>query len=234
MIETVSVKHNERFELSDKRIFKFKPGLNLILGPNTSGKTSLLTAIKYHCCCEDTYGFCHNNFCNKDTFNRLLKDFPAKVTGKISKTFLYRPEELKENFDCGHSDIGTLRMLQARFESNGEGRYNYHEKFIKQLTDNNKWTSLEKERAVENNIDIDNNVLILFDEPENSMAINMQFGLFDWLYEFAKSSSRLQLIITTHSIAAFGLTKKEDVNTIEMTNGWIDKIINETKERLYL
>ena len=47
MITNIKVsKSNERFTFSDHHNFKFKPGLNLILGANTCGKTSLLNIIK--------------------------------------------------------------------------------------------------------------------------------------------------------------------------------------------
>ena len=59
------------------------------------------------------------------------------------------------------------------------------------------------------------------------MAINMQFGLFDWFYEFAEAwGDRLQLIIASHSVAAFKLAEKNLplVNVIELNKGWVKKI----------
>ena len=38
----------------------------------------------------------------------------------------------------------------------------------------------------EQKLEYDNKLVIIADEPENSMALNMQFGLFDWFLEFAK------------------------------------------------
>lgn len=99
----------------------------------------------------------------------------------------------------------------ANFQSRGEGRRSYHDHFINYVQQNYMFTPEELKTLKEDyNGDIDvKTLLITADEPENSMAINMQFGLFDWFYEFAKAwGDRVQIIVATHSVAAFKMAQK--------------------------
>lgn len=233
MIEKISVKRNPFFKNSDFREFNFKPGLNILLGPNTSGKSSLINIIKYYNAYVERKSEVIQNFHNYAHYKYMLERGPAKVTGKISRVLEYKPQELHENSNLNFMQTDTLTAIASRFQSKGEGRYSYHNFFVDYVTNNQKLTNYELEALKEQKLEYDNKLVIIADEPENSMALNMQFGLFDWFLEFAETwKDKLQIIIASHSLAAYTLTNNNNVNIIEMNKGWVNKINNQVKMAL--
>lgn len=222
---------DSRFRNCDIRDIDFKPGINLLLGANTSGKTSIISAIQEFEAYSDNFWSENQNLDLLKNYHLRIKErFNVEITGKVCKYINYKPQELAEvrdfNFDT-QSDFRT--RLMSNFQSRGEGRRSYHDHFLIYVQNNQKFTTDEVQTlkdTYDGEIDI-KTLLITADEPENSMAINMQFGLFDWFYEFAEAwGERLQLIIATHSVAAFKLAEKNLplVNVIELNKGWVKKI----------
>ena len=215
----------------------FKPGLNLILGANTSGKTSILEAIQRY------VGYTNNLWSEKQELNHIkniqmsIKDlYNVDVKGSVCKYLNYKPQELKEVTDFNYNTQSNFTTrIMSHFQSRGEGRRSYHEDFVSYVQNNYKFTEEELQKlkdSYDKDIDI-KTLLITADEPENSMAINMQFGLFDWFCEFAKAwGDRLQIIVATHSVAAFKIAEKNlpFVNVIELNKGWVTKINKKIKE----
>lgn len=236
MITSIKIfKSNKRFAFSDHHNFKFKPGLNLILGANTCGKTSLLNIIKQFNCYEPF------DMLEKDV--QLLKNYPVKldnlkkqgtqVKGKISKVLEYKPQELHESYDLRLMQTDLKTALLSKYQSKGQGRTSYHDWFSQYLTNNAKFREKDLETIEELKIPYEKGFMILSDEPENSLAINMQFGLFDWFYQLAEAyKEHCQIIIATHSIAAFTMVKNPNVNIIEMNEGWVDMILDRVREVL--
>lgn len=240
MIEHIDIKRlkpESRFRNCDIRHMDFKPGLNLILGANTSGKTSILEAIQRY------VGYTNNLWSEKQELNHIkniqmsIKDlYNVDVIGSVCKYLNYKPQELKEVTDFNYNTQSNFTTrIMSHFQSCGEGRRSYHEDFVKYVQNNYKFTEEELQKlkdSYDKDIDI-KTLLITADEPENSMAINMQFGLFDWFCEFAKAwGDRLQIIIATHSVAAFKIAEKNlpFVNVIELNKGWVTKINKKIKE----
>ena len=235
MIEELHIKRlkpDSRFRYCDIRNITFKPGINLILGANGSGKTSIIKAIQsYMTYSSDFWSekqhldlISHYHIRTKETYN-------VDIKGKICKYINYKPQELSEVRDLDYNtqcDFAT-RVL-SNFQSKGEGRRCYHDSFVDFVQHNSRFTKEEVETLKENisvdHIDI-KTLLVTSDEPENSMAINMQFGLFDWFCEFAEAwGNNLQLIIASHSVAAFKLAEKNlpYVNVIELNKNWVKNI----------
>lgn len=222
---------DSRFRFCDIRHMDFKPGLNLILGANTSGKTSILESIQ-------TYVGYVRDFWSEKQHLDLIKNYHlaikerynVEIKGSVCKYLSYKPEELKEVTDFEYNTQSDFKTrVMANFQSRGEGRRSYHDHFINYVQQNYMFTPEELKTLKENyNGDIDvKTLLITADEPENSMAINMQFGLFDWFYEFSKVwGDRVQIIVATHSVAAFKMAQKNlpDVNVIELNKGWVKRI----------
>lgn len=222
---------DSRFRFCDIRDMDFKPGLNLILGANTSGKTSILESIQ-------TYvGYARDFWSEKqhldliENYHLTIKErYNVEIKGGVCKYLSYKPEELKEVTDFEYNTQSDFKTrVMANFQSRGEGRRSYHDHFINYVQQNYMFTPEELKTLKEDyNGDIDvKTLLITADEPENSMAINMQFGLFDWFYEFAKVwGDRVQIIVATHSVAAFKMAQKNlpDINVIELNKGWVKRI----------
>jgi predicted ATPase len=209
----------------------FKPGLNLILGANTSGKTSILESIQsYVGYTRDFWSEKQHLDLIKNYHKSIQERYNVDIKGGICKYLSYKPEELKEVTDFEYNTQSDFKTrVMSNFQSRGEGRRSYHDHFINYVQQNYMFTPDELKTLKENydgDIDI-KTLLITADEPENSMAINMQFGLFDWFYEFAKVwGDRVQIIVATHSVAAFKMAQKNlpDVNIIELNKGWVKRI----------
>ena len=222
---------DSRFRFCDIRDMDFKPGLNLILGANTSGKTSILESIQsYVGYSRDFWSEKQHLDLIKNYHKSIQERYNVDIKGGICKYLSYKPEELKEVTDFEYNTQSDFKTrVMSNFQSRGEGRRSYHDHFINYVQQNYMFTPDELKRLKENydgDIDI-KTLLITADEPENSMAINMQFGLFDWFYEFAKAwGDRVQIIVATHSVAAFKMAQKNlpDVNVIELNKGWVKRI----------
>lgn len=234
MIEHIDIKRlrpDSRFRFCDIRHMDFKPGLNLILGANTSGKTSILESIQsYVGYSRDFWSEKQHLDLIKNYHKSIQERYNVDIKGGICKYLSYKPEELKEVTDFEYNTQSDFKTrVMSNFQSRGEGRRSYHDHFINYVQQNYMFTPDELKTLKENydgDIDI-KTLLITADEPENSMAINMQFGLFDWFYEFAKAwGDRVQIIVATHSVAAFKMAQKNlpDVNVIELNKGWVKRI----------
>lgn len=229
MLKNIKIKRitqDSRFGNCDIRKLTFKPGLNLLVGANTCGKSSILQAI---CLFNgyDTHFTNRQNFRSLDCSRNILSNYRVEIEGKISKLIEYAPHQFKEKSDLNFMQGSTGDAILAKFQSSGEGRRSYHDFFVKHVSENHKFNAKEID-DLENwtNEEYEDGLIIIADEPENSMAINMQFGLFDWFYAFSKANPNLQIIIATHSAAAFKLIEKNspDINVIEFNKGWIKKI----------
>ena len=234
MIEHIDIKRlrpDSRFRFCDIRHIDFKPGLNLILGANTSGKTSIIESIQsYVTYARDFWSEKQHLDLIKNYHKSIQERYNVDIKGGICKYLSYKPEELKEVTDFEYNTQSDFKTrVMSNFQSRGEGRRSYHDHFINYVQQNYMFTPDELKTLKENydgDIDI-KTLLITADEPENSMAINMQFGLFDWFYEFTKVwGDRLQIIVATHSVAAFKMAQKNlpDVNVIELNKGWVKRI----------
>lgn len=241
MIEHLHIKRllpDSRFRYCDIRHIDFKPGINLILGANGSGKSSIIN------CIQSFEGYSNSFWSERQELShlknyhlRIKENYNVEITGKICKYINYKPQELVENKDFDYNTQSDFRTrVMSNFQSRGEGRRSYHDHFTLFVQNNQRFTTDEVQELKENYnpelIDL-KTLLITADEPENSMAINVQFGLFDWFYEFAETwGERLQLIIASHSVAAFKLAEKNLplVNVIELNKGWVKRIINRINE----
>lgn len=224
MINRIKIKRSPRFINCDLKEIEFKPGLNIILGANTSGKSSLIEVIKGFNAFQDDFGKGSQNLLYTKMFqDDTLKKYKVEVEGKFCKLLSYKPESLKEQFDLSYIGTDLVTMINSKFQSRGEGRRHYHEFFVRYVEKNHSFTKDEIEHI---KVDYEpEQLIIVADEPENSMAINMQFALFDWFLDFAKTyKDKLQIIIATHSIAAFKMANREDVNIIELNKNWIKNI----------
>lgn len=230
MINKIIVRRNPRFKNSDFKEFTFKPGLNIIVGPNTSGKSSLLSIIRQFNGYEGN--FWSNTTQDFEYYNShvlRLKYSHSIVEGKISKLVEYQPQELHEQNNLNFMQSSIFTAVNSKFQSNGEGRYSYHEEFFQKLTNNSKLDDKQIQTLIDKKLEFDNNLILIADEPDNSMSLIMQFGLFEYFKNLCNVNPRLQVIIATHSLAAYCM---KDVNIIEMNKNWIAKTIKKCKMAL--
>ena len=129
-------------------------------------------------------------------------------------------------------DIFTA--ISGHFSSKGESSYDYHTWFSENLKKTCKLNDEQTKELVDNKIEYDNNCIIIADEPDNSMALNMQFGLFKWFENLCILNKNIQIIVETQSLAAYIMINNPNVNIIEMNKGWINKILKECKKALQI
>ena len=206
MINTITLqKDTQRFQLCDLNKIDFIPGLNIITGANTSGKSSLLSIVKEFNYYRDDV----SASAGEKDMHQIFADNPVNlekygcksVKGKVSKVVEYELGELNAwtRFITKHKDFNATQLSQIKAEG----------------------------------IKISKDLIILADEPENNLSIMMQFKLADWFHDLVlRAEEKVQVIIATNSIPLILLKDKPRVNLIELNNGWSETIIQKLKERL--
>lgn len=225
-------RHNKesRFNNCDIKNICFKPGLNIIVGGNASGKSTILEIIKDFNCLDDMprrQGYQRQNLSLASSRRNYLKEqYNVEVEGIISKVIPYNPQELKESFSFDFMMSGIFTAVESKFQSSGEGRFNYHLSFVERLQTNKNFNEAENSQIKEYNVPVDNSLIIVSDEPENSQSLIAQIGLFRWFRDFCQANPSVQVIIATHSIAIFTneFLNNPDINYIELSKNWIKTI----------
>jgi len=232
MIEHCKIKRlrpETRFRFCDIRNIDFKPGLNLLVGANTSGKSSILECIRRYYCYDNQWKYEQDFSYIKNKHLSLEQDLNVKITANLCQLIEYQPNANKNKESFDFLQTGTKEYVMSKFQSSGESNRNYHDWFVQKIINSSSDIISEEQLNYIKNANLiynKNELVILADEPENSLAINLQFGLFDWFYNFCKINSKAQVIIATHSIAAFEMYKNaySNINYIELTKGWLRTI----------
>ena len=153
MIEHLHIKRltpDSRFRNCDIRHIDFKPGINLLLGANTSGKTSIISAIQEFEAYSDSFWSENQNLDLLKNYHLRIKErFNVEITGKVCKYINYKPQELAEVRDFNYDTQSDFRTrIMSNFQSRGEGRRNYHDNFLIYVQNNQKFTTDEENENV--------------------------------------------------------------------------------------
>lgn len=234
------------------RIFKFKPGINIIIGENGSGKSTLLNIISQFLFCNNTTSsylpdVLHFPELFKSYDSTDLLDGVAVHHDYKTKAFrLKLSDELSEN-DIQDFQENFSLSLQTRGNSVGEKTYKsishlFYEIFkntkdygflikeIKGMTTiaNDFWKKRLNNLLAyysKNKIKISNSDLeytILMDEPDRNLDIDKIEELYKTI-SYRKEKS--QLIVVIHNpILIYKLSKLDYVNFIEMKRGYLQKV----------
>ena len=247
MIYKVVIKDNDRSPLHylpDLDNFKngmeytFKPGVNLIVGENGCGKTTLMNLIKkyliidYTECGKGEYRHNINSLYNglgqmsfldgidvyadyqKNTFR--LSHAGEKEANQAVKTFEdFGTMFTQKNSSTGESVLVAMNSLFSHiFSKKVQLTYDYSQfkesdplywEYIKshQQEGSDEWT-------------------ILMDEPDRNLDIE-NINQIKGVLSFHKKHT--QIIAVIHNpLLIYNLSKRKDINIIEMTEGYVDKI----------
>lgn len=253
MVEKVIIKNNRNTPISylkDLKSFKngaeftFKEGVNIIVGENGSGKTTLLKLIRKYLLLHDTkcsIGEYHSNisalFDIIDGFRggaEVYADYKRnsfrlvhsgeRTDDESMSSF----ENFQELFNQKHASTGECVLIALNslfsyiFNEKAELTFNYEQFKGERYNDYYEYTQKHM---------IDGNEFtIIMDEPDRNLSLeNMK--QISGILSFHKPDT--QIIAVIHNpLLIYNLSDNEDINFIEMTKGYIEKVRKEVEELL--
>ena len=252
MVYKVAIKDNEKAPLhylpdldnfKNRMEYIFKPGVNIIVGENGCGKTTLMKLIQ-------RYLLVGQQQCEEKNVVKLFEDYKLKDEEMNDGVDVYadyttnifrmaHPEEYREESGIGlqsFENFGTLGIMMH--SSTGEGVT---------TAINNLWSLMfsrkaplsfpklsdwRKERYAayidyvkEHRIkptEEEKEITILMDEPDRNLSLD-NIKEIQGILSFHKPQT--QLIAVIHNpLLIYSLSKVEDINIIEMTEGYVHKV----------
>ena len=216
--------------------FTFKPGVNIIVGENGCGKTTLMNLIKkyllvdYTECSKGTYN-CNINVLYHDVMDRKGFYDGIDVYADYHKnTFRLSHAGEKEQMQAVETIEDFAAMVGQKSASTGEGvfiainslfSYIFSKKakltFDYSQFDNDDYGKYIKEHKMEGD-----EWTILMDEPDRNLDIE-NINTIKSILSFHKPQT--QIIAVVHNpLLIYSLSKKKSINIIEMTEGYIHKV----------
>ena len=256
MIESVLIRDNNNTPLhylSDLDAFKngteyhFKPGVNVIVGKNGSGKTTLLKLIERYLLVDKTE-------CSLGMYGGIMRDLigvkkvvpdGVDVYADYDKnTFRLCHKEEKDNDDMMSSFSAFGEAYMQMHSSTGEGVNVALNSLFKRMFSKDAMLKFDYNKAVEkvksysygeyiNSHRVQNydEWTIIMDEPDRNLDIE-NIGHIKEILSFHKQNT--QIIAVVHNpLLIYALSKKKDINFIELTSGYIDRIKKEINEIIY-
>lgn len=247
MVTKVIIKNNEKSPLnylpdldnfSNGSEFEFKPGVNIIVGENGCGKTTLMNLIKQYLLVDYTE-------CGKGAYNsnirRLLKN---GIDGDILDGVDVYADYTKNTFRLSHAGekesgqaIESFTEFGAMFEqkhsSTGESvlvslNFLFNHMFSKDAKLMFDYGELEKtypqyiQYINEHKVDCDNEWTILMDEPDRNLSLK-NIEQIKNILSFHKENT--QIIAVIHNpLLIYALSDVDHINWIQMSHAYIREI----------
>lgn len=250
-------------DLFAKKTFEFKPGVNILVGKNGCGKTSLLNVLRKLTFCNREMGSSYffknywkltvGDYIDRQYYNRahLLADYRiccANVreiaeldsVGELNSAVDFFQKVSGSKKSAGENKLESIFLAMDYLRSNNAYRKeestqehlnfkksclshieqyaNYNESF-KQVVEYYEKHNLSNQEGYDNSF---YGYTIFADEPDSSLDIDNLEQLYQY---YAQSPAHYQHIVSMHNIALIAkLAKLPNVNIIEMSKGYMDKV----------
>lgn len=254
MIERVLIRDNSNSPLrylSDLEAFKngteykFQPGVNVIVGENGSGKTTLLKLIERYLLVNKTEcGLGMYGSVMRDLIG-LNKDVPDGVdvyADYDKNTFRLCHKAEKNNDDVMSSFSAFGETYMQMHSSTGEGVNIALNSLFKRMFSTDAKLKFDYDKVAQkeksygdyingHRVQEHDEWTILMDEPDRNLDIENIKGIKNVL-SFHKPQT--QIIAVVHNpLLIYALSKENNINFIEFTPGYIDKIKKQINEIVY-
>lgn len=228
------------------KTFEFKAGVNIIVGENGSGKSTLLNLIK-------RYLLVDHRGCGRGIFNNRINALCKDIVDRTPK--LYDGVGVYADYDkntfslCHEGEIESDEIMKSRLNfaayieqaraSTGEAvvvAINALWKIIFSPDAKLKfdYSALKSdypeyvEYVDKHRIECADEYTILMDEPDRNLSLE-NIGHIRNVLSFHKEQT--QIIAVIHNpLLIYYLVKKNTVNVVEMTEGYVDKVMRTVKE----
>jgi len=254
MVERVVIRDNRNAPLrylSDLDAFKngteykFKPGVNVIVGENGSGKTTLLKLIERYLLVDKTecgLGMYGSVMSDLKGLNKDVPDGVDVYADYDKNTFRLCHKAEKDNDDIMSSFSAFGEAYMQKHSSTGEGVNialnslfkSMFSKDAKLKFDYNKVAEREKsygEYIKNHRVQDHDEWTIIMDEPDRNLDIE-NIDKIKGILSFHKQNT--QVIAVVHNpLLIYALSKKKNINFIELTSGYIDRVKNQINEIVY-
>lgn len=236
--------------LRKNKVINFTKGLNIIIGENGSGKSTLINMLSFYTFCNTgesklTLGL------TPDSINKFFNHIDAPCDGiNVSNDFRLKVSKLVVDDDRESEDnLSSFEKFGQFYNSIklSEGEkliYALNNKFEKMFNDdllfnhsalskkvNDVWQNYQneiKKYISLNQINEEKPIFsLLMDEPDRNLDINNIQQIYNIL---SNQKENGQMIVSIHNpLLIYSLSKLENVNFIELTKGYKDKVITNVK-----
>lgn len=223
----------------DGTVYEFKPGVNIIIGPNGCGKSTLLDLISRFTFCRGTMVSQFPEYLFPLELNDLFwEDGKLKDGVKIHHDYLgsvFRYAELKRDCAMSTKNDSIMKGLDILFGKIFSGEVHLFPlgDIRKKInTANEMWSPrlenlLEyyKDNRIEVLSDYEFEYTILLDEPDKNLDIYNIKRLSKYLLSTLRPQTQIIAAIHNPSVI-YKLWKQKGVNIIEMTPEYLQKVID--------